>query len=219
MFHGLDRDLVSPVNARLGFELPASHLATLLTSNGMEVYAGYVRLFGLLTEETIDGLSWNDVSCWKFAWNGRCDGFWCFAETAWGDQYAYLIEDMKGGACSEVYILDAISMTVERKLSSFEAFFNDELVRQAREPYDITLQQARVKFGPLPHSKHLIHMPSLHLGGAEDIDHTEIQDARVAMICNGDLATQIDEPQGNAVSGVEAYLDEAGRARLRLIWA
>lgn len=218
IFGGLDNGFTVAIRDQLGFDLPTSHLDTLLTSNGVEIYSGYVRLFGLFTQETTDGMVWNENPYWKFSWKGRCDEYWCFAETAWGDQYAYLTEDMISGRNSEVYLLDAISMTVERTLPSFEAFFGDEIVRQAEEPYDVTLRQARRKFGPLPHKMHLIHMPSLHLGGADDVAFTEVQNARSAMICNGDIATQIDEPQGTAVSGVETYLDELGRTRLRLVW-
>lgn len=34
-------------------------------------------------------VEWNEPSTWKFAWPSTILEYLCFAETAWGDQYAY----------------------------------------------------------------------------------------------------------------------------------
>jgi len=43
--------------------------------------------------------------------------------------------------------------------------------------------------------------------------------ARVAMICNGDMATQLDAgPAPGVVKAIDQYGDDQGRMRLRLVW-
>jgi hypothetical protein len=74
-----------------GITLPIDHQSALQESNGVEVYGGYARLFGLSSESNIDTIKWNEFDFWKFAWGNRCQDYLCFAETAWGDQYAYHI--------------------------------------------------------------------------------------------------------------------------------
>lgn len=203
-----------------GIVLPSDHEELLRTSNGVEAYAGYIRLFGIETVESIDAITWNEWEYWKFAWGGRCDGYWCFAETAWGDQYAYLYETLHAGGNSEIYFLDAFSMTPKAVALSFGDFFERELLRSAKEPYDSMTTQARRKLGPLGVSSHVVYVPSILLGGAEDPDHVQKMNARSAMVCNGDIALQIEAaPAGGKISGVQPYEDELHRERLRLLWA
>jgi hypothetical protein len=66
------------------------HRVVLEQSNGIEAFAGYIRLFGVQTTGSIDAVVWNHP--WKFAWGDRCSGYSCFAETAWGDQYTYSLD-------------------------------------------------------------------------------------------------------------------------------
>ena len=160
-----------------GVSLPAAHLDALMDSNGAEVYGGYTRLFGIGSGSGIDAVQWNKPEHWKFAWQGRCDGYWCFAETAWGDQYAYNIERLKAGD-ERVYYLDAVSMTPDSVAESFEDFYAAELVRQAREPYDRMILAARRTLGDLDANDHLIYTIPIALGGAEDMANARVMPAR-----------------------------------------
>lgn len=217
-FHpGVDALLVARLESAHGIVLPSDHWAALQESNGVEVYSGYIRLFGVCTAESTDAIVWNQLDCWKFAWGERCSGYWCFGETAWGDQYAYALESLHSG---EVYFLDALSMTPQVVASSFTEFLEKEFVRSAKDPYDAMIKQACQKLGPLEVTSHLVYIPSVLLGGAEDINNVQKMNARSAMICNGDIATQLDAgPSDKAVKSVQPYEDESQRMRLRLVWA
>ncbi len=110
-------------------------------------------------------------------------------------------------------------MTPQIVASSFVAFLRDELLPSARDPYDDLLKQARQRFGSLDVTSHLMYVPSVLLGGAEDINNVQIMNARSAMICNGDVAIQLDAaPPHMAVKGVQSYDDESHRTRLKLLW-
>jgi len=201
-------------NARL----PLAHQAVLRWSNGLEVFFGYFRLFGVSSDSAIDMLEWNDPKIWKFSWDDRCSQYWCFGETAWGDQYAYRSEDLQDGR-DAVYFLDALSMSPQRLSDNCGEFFEREFVRCAKLPYDEVIVKAYRRFGQLELSSHLIYIPSPLLGGSEDIAHVQKMNARAGMICNGDIATQLDRgPEGGEVQGIHTYTDEHGRLRLRLTW-
>ncbi len=202
-----------------GLVLPPQHKELLRSSNGVDGYAGYVRLFGLYTMDGIDSVLWNQHDCWKFAWGNRCSAYWCFGETAWGDQYAYAVETLKAGGDAQIYFIDALSMTAEVVAASFAEFLQNEFVRSAKEPYDTMIKQARQKLGPLELTSHLVYVPSVLLGGTEDIANVQKTNARSAMICNGDIAVQLDEgPATGTIKAVQPYEDEMQRMRLRLVW-
>ncbi len=220
-FHpGIDASTFANLEGEQGIVLPSEHRTALQESNGVEVYAGYIRLFGVRTTESIDAIIWNQPDCWKFAWEGRCSGYWCFGETAWGDQYAYALESLRAGEAAKVYFLDALSMTPQVVAASFTEFLEKEFFRSASDPYDAMIKQARQKLGPLEITSHLIYVPSVLIGGVEDINHVQKMSARSAMICNGDIATQLDAgPSDKAVKSVQPYEDELHRMRIRLVWA
>ncbi len=216
---GADASLIDTLASRHGLLLADEHRAVLEQSNGIEAFAGYIRLFGVQTTESIDALVWNHPDCWKFAWGDRCFGYLCFAETAWGDQYAYSLDQLRAGGNIPVYFLDALSMKPEVVAPSFAAFWQNEFVRSAKQPYDSKLREARQRLGLLEATSNLVYVPSVLLGGTEDISNVQRMGARVAMICNGDIATQLDAgPAAGAVKAMEAYVDDQGRMRLRLVW-
>jgi hypothetical protein len=200
--------------------LPKDHEEVLRWSNGVEAYAGYVRLFGIHTTESIDAVMWNEYEFWKFAWGNRCSEYWCFGETPWGDQYAYSYRSLQGGSAPEVYFLDAVAMRPEIIASSFAEFFEREFLRSAKEPYDVMIKKARQKLGALDISSHLVYVPSLLLGGREEINNVQKMNARSAMICNGDIALQLAAgPDEGTVQAIQSYEDELHRTRLQLVWA
>ena len=78
---------------------------------------------------------------------------------------------------------------------------------------------ARQKFGVLEAACHLVYIPSLLLGGSEDINNVVKLDARAAMICNGDVATGLEAaPEEKTLKEVQTYEDDLHRSRLRLVW-
>jgi hypothetical protein len=203
-----------------GLSLPSHHKEILTWSNGIEAYAGYFRLFGVNSKESVDSVLRNQYDNWKFAWQDRCAAYWCFGETAWGDQYAYSNDSLHEQGESPVYFLDAMSMTPQVICASFSEFFERDFIRAARDPYDEMIRLAKRKFGPLDVAQHLIYMPSLLLGGKELIDNVQTMNARTAMICSGDLAIQLDDgPSDGSVKSVNTYQDAQGRMRLQLEWA
>jgi hypothetical protein len=220
-FHrGASPSLIESLEGSHGVFLPPEHREVLQHSNGAEVYGGYMRLFGIDTKETIDSVVWNDPDCWKFSWAKKCSNYWCFGETVWGDQYAYARESLNGCVSAEVYFLDALSMKPRIIALSFTDFIENYFIRAAIEPDDVKTKQARHQIGPIEVTSHLIFIPSVLLGGTEDISHAHKMNARSAMICNGDVAIQLDSgPPDGVVTAVEPYEDEYRRMRLRLIWA
>jgi hypothetical protein len=217
---GVSTSKLESFEAWQGFQLPTAHKEFLAWSNGVEAYAGYIRLFGVESKESIDSVWWNQEDCWKFAWDNRCSGYWCFGETAWGDQYCYSIDSLHGQRRNSVYLVDAMSMSPDVISTSFSEFIEEEFLRIAHDPYDDMVRLARKKFGPLDVNDHLVYVPSLLLEGEETIDNVQTMNARAAMICNGDLAVQLDAgPADGAVKGMHTYEDPQGRTRLKLEWA
>ena len=74
-------------SATAGF--PVEHAEVLAAANGLTVYHGGFRLFGVRDEPYLDLATWNESETWRFAWGDRITPFVFFGETAWGDQYAY----------------------------------------------------------------------------------------------------------------------------------
>ncbi len=220
-FHrGVDPSIVADLEGDLGIAIPGDHEDALMLSNGMEAYGGYFRLFGIHTSETIDSVAWNQPEKWKFAWGTRCFRFWCFGETAWGDQYAYSLDEIQGKRDPRVYFLEASTMTPRIWSGSFPEFLENEFLRSAKTPYDDVTIHARQKFGVIETDYHLVYIPSLLLGGSEDINNVVKLDAGAAMICNGDVAVGLEAaPDEKTLKEVQTYEDEMHRSRLRLVWA
>jgi len=218
---GAEPSLFARLRADHEIVLPESHQAVLRQSNGVETYGGYFRLFGIYANGAIDSVAWNGRDCWKFAWGDRCAGYWCFGETAWGDQYAYELESLRAGGEAKVHLLDAFSMSPQETASSFAGFLENEFIPFAKAPYDSMIKQARRKLGPLAATSHLAYVPSLLLGAGEFVENVQAVNARAAMICNGDIALQLDaRPRnGGSVRALEPYEDERKRMRMRVVWA
>lgn len=212
------RDIdIEVFEGRSGIRLPNDHLEALGDSNGATVYGGYARMFGINVPDFIDAERWNRFEYWKFAWEYRCQDYFCFAETVWGDQYAYHTERLQQGD-ARVYLLDRLSMTPEIVASSFSDFLESELIRIARVPYDVMMVQVRQEIGDIEPDIHLTYSPSLLIGGSEDISNIIALPSRISMIFNGDIASQIDAaPESSVIKAVVPYDDDAQRPRLRLV--
>jgi hypothetical protein len=221
-FHnGVNDALLTKFRSEHGLTLPVEHQDLLRWSNGVEADDGYIRLFGVYTTDAIDAIVWNNYDFWKFAWGDKCSLFWCLGETAWGDQYAYRVESLWEDGPTPVFFLEALSMTPELVASCFGEFLQNEFLRSAKGTYGaMTHLGHQQKFGTLETASHLVYVPSILLCGPEDVANVEKVNARAAMVCNGDIATQLDTgPPDGRVKSVQAYEDEMKRTRLRLVWA
>lgn len=199
-------------------KLPEPHSEILAKTNGVATYGGYFRLWGSGKAEVPNLEGWNEKQCWKFAWNGRADDFLCFGTTAWGDQYAYHTRSLTMGRDAEVFLLDAITMEAEVLSSNFEAFWKEEFIRNAFDPYDSMVIKHLRGLGKLEFDELLVFDPPLQLGGTEDTATCKKMSARAVMVANGDLTSQLDSlPDYAQISGVESSIDDLGRARLRLV--
>ncbi len=111
-------------------------------------------------------------------------------------------------------------MTPRIWAGSFSEFLEKEFLRSAKMPYDNMTILARQKFGVIETSYHLVYIPSLLLGGTEDINNAVKLDAHAAMICNGDIAVELEAAPGEkTLKEVQTYEDDLHRSRLRLVWA
>jgi hypothetical protein len=196
---------------------PEAHRALLLRLNGFTVHHGAFRLLGLgHPEPSLDLTAWNAHDTWRFAWDDRVEPFVVFGETAFGDSYAYR-RLPGGGLAPEIYFLEGVLLRPEVIAPSFEAFLADELLRNAKEPYDELVVDAIRRHGPVPPDRHWAYVPSVALGGEEDVENITLLPAAVAMTFAGDIATAMTVP-GRRATGVRPYTDERGRPRLRVLF-
>lgn len=194
-------------------------MTLLAITDGLECFGGYFRLFGLSEKRRINMFSWNSNKLWKFSWGDKLQSYWCFGETAWGDQYAYRLDDKSGIDTTEIYFIECVTMVPEKIDDSFETFLAREILRNASNPYDEILVDVRAKLGDLPLDKHIVYVPSPLLGGAEDPSNVQKMDAIASMIVNGDLYSQLATlPQEQVIKELHPYVDENGRNRLKVVW-
>ena len=157
---------------------------------------------------------WNDEETWRFAWDDRVDPFVFFAESAWGDQYAYRRAD-GGGLEPTVYFLEGTLLRSEPLTASFEEFAESELLRIADKPYDPLTIDALERHGAVSPTQHWTFVPSIALGGEEDVDNIVRLRGQDAMTMAGDLASALQaSTPGSWPTQVEPWVDDRGRQRL-----
>jgi SMI1 / KNR4 family (SUKH-1) len=223
-YHPLPEDVLDTWEVQLGLSFPDTYRKFLATTNGCEAYYGFFRIFGFDPTRSIDAVRWNEADCWKFAWDGRPDGYWCFGETVFGDQYSFSYADLRDRRAAPVYMLHHTSMSTESPWSCcFTDFLEKEFLRNARAPYSRQEARAFQLLGPIDLANHAVMVPPLlFLPVDDDGLHTELQimPASAAMICNGDLGVQWDAGchEGRRVERVEPYVDDQQRMRLRILW-
>jgi len=218
MFETVLADVGNPTHGDLGpwaAMLPESHRAFLNRFNGATAYHGSLRMLGVRDEPYLDLTKWNDLATWRFAWPPEVvDPYLFFAETAWGDQYAYRPD----GSSAEpaVYLLEHLGLGSDKIAGSFEEFLENEFLRLAREPRSRTREAVRVR-GAIGPSGHWAHAPSPALGGHETIGHVVELPAVTAMIYGGDIMSALEGRAADAVIlGGQPWTDERGCERLRV---
>jgi len=167
--------------AMLEVVLPADHIRVLGRSNGVLAYGGYFRLFALGGDAAMELRRWNEPSLWRHAWDGAADGYLCFGETAWGDQYAYVDRDPQAG----VHRLDAFSMEAEQVAGSFTEFMRGVFLPNAERPRDELTIAARERLGRLPPAEHVTFL-TLPGRGEPDVAEVVRMPAVAAMHANAE---------------------------------
>jgi len=180
-------DMLSPASllSERGAALPLDHARLLSLTNGLTVYGGYFRLFGIGPGATRDMRWWNAWTTWRHAWGHSADGWWFFGETAWGDQYAYATSDDPLSADRTVYRLDVCHLESEPIADGFGDFVCGELARNAADPRDEMTVAARERLGDIDRNTQIAYLPSLIAGGEEDVANLVTLPARVAMVAAG----------------------------------
>jgi hypothetical protein len=211
---------IAEVSPTLAGSLPASHLSLLQALNGLTVYRGGFRLFGIgRAEPTLDLESWNASELWRYAWDDRTDSYLMFGETAWGDQYAYR-RGASGDLGQEVYFLEGTLLRPQVIAGSFDEFMMNEFLRNARDPYDPLTIESVQRQGPIDLSNHWVYVPSVALGGSESIENVTVMPAVTAMTFAGDLASALRASRpGTSPTKVVPWTDDHGRARLKVEFA
>ncbi|MEU8265513.1 SMI1/KNR4 family protein [Micromonospora sp. NPDC048999] len=204
---------------RLLGELPSVYAAALRIANGFTVHSGMNRVFGIREDRHMDLRTWNQEDGWRFAWGGKADpSFLMFGETAFGDQYALR---WTGSSYEDlVYLLDVNLLSVRPIFDSFAHFLDQEIVQNALSPSHPTALACVGKFGHVPPEENVVLTPSLLLGGYEDVSNMVKIESYTAMIYGGDIYTAVvSAPDDAAVVGVEPWVDDIGRRRLRVVFA
>jgi hypothetical protein len=202
-----------------GVALPASYLQLLEAADGVSAYGGYFRVFGVDEVAITSLLTWNADSTWKFAWPAHAREYLCFGETAFGDQYAFRYDELRRSS-PRVYLLEALGLEPEALAADFDGFLVDEFLPNARRPDDKLVVAARKRIGDLALDDHVTFSPSPLLTGEESVEHIVKMPAAIAMIFNGDLATQLTgHGEGRAVERIDVVDDDHGRPRLQVVWA
>ena len=101
-------------------------------------------------------MRWNEPATWKDAWTGAADGWLCFAETGWGDQFAYEARS----AAAPCYRLDAFSMEPEPVASGFAEWLRRVFLPACAAPRDDLTVAVRERLGRLPVSEHVAFLPA-----------------------------------------------------------
>lgn len=178
---------------------------------------GYIRLYG--NDTGLNILSWNEADVWRFAWEKfGIENLLFFGGDAFGEQYAFVVDGEK--LTGKVKMFSHLDFQELVEFSSFEKFYENYYLKSSQVIQDDYLRLAYQKFGKLPSEIQLIQTPSELLTGQFDKNLLSKISSVDAMVANGDIASQIlflDEEL--FVKGVESYIDNRGRTRVRLLTA
>ena len=112
--------------------LPLEHVRLLSLTNGMEVYAGYFRLFGLGACGARDA-ALERPGLLAAGLGGRADGCGASARPAWGDQYAYAGRTIRWPSTNGVPA-GRLRMDAEPIAAGFVEFLRDVLCPKRDRP-------------------------------------------------------------------------------------
>jgi hypothetical protein len=174
---------------RLGEELAE----LLRRRDGFLAFASALRVFPASPSGAQRSLDeWNAPGLWRDAYDGLADGLVCFAEDAFGGQFAL--------AGDEVVAFDPETGDRRRAAASIEgwadAILRDHEVRTGW-PLAVAWQE---RHGALPHHARLVPTIPFVLGGAYDVANLHLLDAVEGMRLRGEIAVQLrDTADGSRV--------------------
>lgn len=197
--------------------LPYEHLELLMLSNGLEFFGGYYRLFGADEKKHINLFSWNSTHLWKITWGKHVESYYFFGMSAIGDLFAYGLDSDRKILKNKVYYLDGTTMDIIDIYGSFYEFFENEFINRYKGVMEEILVLARNKFGNLDTNISLIHTPTLFFADTPSVDNLMKIPTIDMMTINGDLCNQLIDTE-EQVKYLEHYIDENGRARVKVIW-
>lgn len=203
-----------------GVALPATHRQLLLRTNGLEVYQGHMRIYGLGANAAIDMRTWNDQETWKFAWPPELLRDYLFvAENAWGHQCAYRATELRQGGDPPLHMVLQISnLQKVFTFPSFQAFLENPIFR------GVVLQDSlnralHARFGSIASNRHLRHKAFGLSGSSENASQIIETDSVESMIFWGDMTKALDgQPPLRRTKQLEYFPDERGRRRVRVVW-
>lgn len=199
---------------QLPVTLPPKHLEFLRFADGLTAAHGYLRVFGV-GDSVRSQIRWNGSECWRFAWPDRCAGFWFFAETAHGSQFAYEFDE--NGALRDRVVSIGQFMVPAWTLADFQEFIENAVLRHPDTPSDPLFEPTLRRLGSIPPNKHVVPVPHPCLGGDWASEDVMLIDARTAMIMNADLWAEINRfGDVEQHSRMETYIDQKGRTRFRI---
>lgn len=187
---------------------------------GVTFFRGFLKIYGVPGRSVIDVVRWNEAECWKFAWPGDLDRYWCFAGTAMGEQFAVENPSRGGTAASPVYSLDPLTMAPSVFAASLEDFF--ALIGQGPEGFvyeDVTWDLVD-RHGIFGLADGVVAVPPRILQRQVDANSFMTMPYKTVMILNGDCFSEASKcPVGTQIAGITTYTDEHGRERIRFrIW-
>lgn len=178
-----------------GFTPPKGLVALWQRGNGGYFWGGLLHVFGACAQPMFHSIqAWNDAEGWRGPYGAAADGLVFFAETAFGNQFAF---DEKGAVWLFIASEGVAKQCAENFDQWLEAVLDDE-VQEAfefrRDQYARFSTQFRKK---LEHGNHIQAYPPLDF--VEDPAQSELSevDAFDNMLFLADLARAIaDLPEG-----------------------
>lgn len=198
--------------------IPKQHRAFLAATNGLEAFGGHYRIFGVGSGSARDISTWNHRASWKFAWPTPLEDFLCFGESSFGDQYAYRTTELTELSTEpRVYCLDGLEAQMQTIFTDFNDFLDREVETWISGPRDDLVMLAREKLGDVQPGDQLNFIPPLWLAPAASERLVRL-DARVNMILNGDLCSQLATAGDRQVASLQPWTDKEGRPRMKVLF-
>jgi hypothetical protein len=220
---GASEGAIDKLERRYGIRLPAIHRELLLRSNGIEAAGGYLRLYGMGPDAGVDMEAWNDPELWKFSWQPFVAELFCFGGNCWGYQFAYRLADLSADVPdAPIHILADVDRRIRPSEQTFEEYLHKGFLANARQQRSEFGRRVRKKVGDLAPGELLTLAPHPIIGGPERVGNVMKMPAATVMVITGDtqsewLRAKKEGGTGDTeVTGVVPYVDEKGRARIRL---
>jgi len=199
--------------ANLPTQLPSEYVE-FANSEGRMYRHGLYRFPGVSTQHPFDLITWNLPETWRFAWPNITDTYFFFGLSAFGDAYAFDLENIDAGIIG----FEAYTMRSECDAADFQEFQRRHLRILDIIPLDCEVDGLLKTYGECGWEDGYAAVPPPLFTPNEVSCAYEPIDMRFLMIMNGDIFTQYQQlPEGAVLIGIEQEVDKLGRARVRLL--